>query len=198
MAVILDRLLETSPWEVIAVLLALLYLVLVIRQNIWCWAAAIVSTVIYLFLMVAAGLYMESGLQVFYIAIAVYGWWHWRLGGANRSCLPVSVWTPKQHVVAIITILLLSSASGWLLNRYTEAALPFVDSFTTWAAIITTWMVARKILENWIYWFVIDSVSIYLYISRELYLTAGLFGVYLVLIVFGYRAWSNSLNERQP
>ncbi len=200
---VLDRIPETiaaaSPWEVAAVLLALAYLVLVIRQNIWCWAGAIASTLIYLFLMYRAGLYMESALQAFYIAIAVYGWQQWRSGGPDHSRLPVSVWTPVKHFVTAAAILLLSVASGFLLDRYTSAALPYLDSFTTWAAIIATWMVARKILENWIYWFVIDSVSMYLYISRELYLTAGLFAVYLVLIVFGYQAWrkdwSNGLKE---
>jgi nicotinamide mononucleotide transporter len=82
-----------------------------------------------------------------------------------------------------------------LLTHFTEAAMPYLDSFTTWGAIVTTWMVARKILENWIYWFVIDSVSVYLYISRELYLTSGLFLLYLVLIVIGYRAWRRSMAE---
>ena len=83
--------------------------------------------------------------------------------------------------------------SGELLTRYSAAALPFLDSFTTWGAVIATFMVARKILENWIYWFVIDAVSIGLYLSRELYFTAALFAAYLVMIVIGYRKWRNSM-----
>ncbi len=194
-AAIAQGILAASPWETAAVLLALAYVVLAIRQNIWCWAAAIISTVIYLFLMYFAGLYMESALQLFYVAIAAYGWQKWRTGGPHHSRLPVSVWVPGRHVLAIGTVIVLSAASGWLLDRYTAAALPYLDSFTTWAAIVTTWMAAEKVLENWIYWFVIDSVSVYLYISRELYLTAVLFVVYLVLIVFGYRAWRKSYDE---
>jgi len=90
-------------------------------------------------------------------------------------------------------ILLLSLGSGYLLENFSDAALPYLDSFTTWGAIVTTWMVARKIIQNWHYWFIIDSVSVYLYISRGLWLTALLFMVYLVLIVIGYRQWRKSL-----
>ena len=89
----------------------------------------------------------------------------------------------------------LSYISGATLEKYTQAALPFLDALTTWGAIITTYMVAKKILENWIYWFVIDSISIYLYISRELYLTAFLFFIYLIIIIFGYRSWIKKLNN---
>ena len=85
--------------------------------------------------------------------------------------------------------------SGELLTRYSQAALPFLDSFTTWGAIVATFMVARKILENWLYWFVIDAVSIWLYINRDLYFTTLLFAAYLVMIVIGYRSWRASMQE---
>lgn len=183
-----------SPWEAAAVLLAIGYLVLAIGQNIWCWVAAFVSTGIYLVLMYQARLYMESALQVFYLGMAVYGWYSWRHGPGPDHSLPVTSWGPTQHAWAIVAILSLSFASGAALDAWTDAALPYLDSFTTWGAIVTTWMVARKILENWLYWFVIDSVSIYLYVSRELYLTALLFALYLVLIVFGYLAWRRELH----
>ena len=80
-----------------------------------------------------------------------------------------------EHLSAISVILLLAFGSGWMLEKYTEAALPFMDALTTWGAIITTYMVAKKVLENWIYWFVIDSISIYIFLSRDLYLTSFLF-----------------------
>ena len=206
----------TSAWEITAVLLALAYLALAIRQSPWCWPAAIASTTIYIFLMYNAGLYMESALQLFYIAIAIYGWRQWTAGsggihGPGRSgfsrdktttggdpslaSLPVTTWPWSYHAIAIIAVLTAAAASGALLSRYTEAALPYADSFTTWGAIVTTWMVARKILENWIYWFVIDSVSVFLYVSRELYLTAGLFVVYLILVVVGYITWRKSMHS---
>ena len=183
----------TSPLEVLAAALAITYLLFAIRQNPWCWPAAILSTGIYVFVMYGAGLYMESALQIFYIAVACYGWWTWLRGGPGGGELKVSRWPMRWHIVAILIIVLLSLISGALLSRYTQAAYPYLDSLTTWGAIVTTWMVARKLLENWFYWFAIDSLSVYLYINRGLLVTALLFVLYLVLILFGYRAWRRSM-----
>ncbi len=183
-----------SVWEITAVVLALVYLVLAIRENIACWFAAILSTSIYIVLMYQAGLYMESALQVFYIAMAVYGWYSWKHGEGPNHSLLVSSWPLRRHTAPLVSILLLTLASGFLLSRYSNAAMPYLDSFTTWGAIVTTWMVARKIIQNWHYWFIIDSVSVYLYISRGLWLTALLFVLYLLLIVVGYRKWRQSMD----
>jgi nicotinamide mononucleotide transporter len=185
-------------WEVLAVVLAIAYLLLAIRQNIWCWAAAALSTLLYLFIMYEARLYMESLLQLFYLAMAAYGWWQWRHGGADHGELKVSTWPVRRHGVAIAAVFALVVVSGSLLTAHSEAARPFLDSFTTWGAVVATFMVARKILENWIYWFVIDAVSIGLYIDRALYFTAALFGLYLVMIVIGYRSWRASMLEQAP
>lgn len=178
--------------EALAVALAVAYLVLAIRQNIWCWAAAAISTLIYLYLMFEARLYMESVLQIFYLAMAAFGWYQWRRGDDEEE-LQVHTWPPGYHVFAIGTVLILVFVSGHLLAKYSNAALPHLDSLTTWGAIVATWMVARKILENWVYWFVIDAVSMGLYVNRGLFLTALLFAAYLVLIVIGYRSWRASM-----
>jgi nicotinamide mononucleotide transporter len=180
----------------LAVVLAVLYLALAIRQNIWCWLAAAVSTLIYLFIMYDARLYMESALQVFYLAMAVYGWYQWRHGGSENGELQVSTWPVRHHVLAIGCVAVMVLISGTLLDEFTNAAMPHLDSLTTWGAIVATWMVARKILENWYYWFVIDAVSVGLYINRDLYLTAALFTGYLVMIIFGYRSWKASMASR--
>lgn len=189
-------------WEALAVVLAITYLVLAIRQNIWCWAAAAVSTLIYLFIMFDAKLYMESVLQLFYLAMAAYGWYQWRQhgqssDGQSREVLQVRTWPLSYHLFAIASVLILVFASGHLLSQYSDAALPHLDSFTTWGAVIATFMVARKILENWVYWFVIDAVSVGLYLNRGLLLTALLFVLYLVLIILGYRSWRASMQAAQ-
>ncbi len=183
-------------WELTAAFLAVVYLLLAIRQNSLCWPAAIASAAIYIVLMYQAGLYMESALQFFYIAMAVYGWWHWGAGGRGDAQLPVTDWPLVFNVPPLLLIALLSGCSGWLLENYSSAAYPYLDSATTWAAIVTTWMVARKVLQNWYYWLVIDSVSIYLYTQRGLYLTALLFTGYLLLIVVGYYTWRRSLQAQ--
>jgi nicotinamide mononucleotide transporter len=178
-----------SAWEAAAVVLGVAYLLLAMRESLWCWYAAFASTAIFLVLFWNVSLLMESALQVYYLAMAVYGWWQWQRGGAGHTELKISRWDNRQHLVAVAAVLLVSAASGALLQQYTGAALPYLDSFTTWGSVLTTWMVARKILENWLYWLVIDSVSIYLYLDRALYLTAGLFAIYLVIVLFGYRKW---------
>ena len=185
-----------SGWEVAAVVLAVLYLLLAIRLNMLCWPAAIASAAIYTVLMYQAALYMESVLQLFYIAMAVYGWRCWAAGGARGDDSPVRDWPPTAHVLPLVLIAAATLTSGYGLS-FTAAAYPYADSFTTWGAIVTTWMVARKVLQNWHYWFVIDAVSVYLYVQRGLLLTAVLFVVYLVMIVIGYRAWRRALLEQQ-
>ncbi len=166
-----------SPWELAAVLLGIAYLLLAMRESLWCWYAAFASTSIFLYLFWEVDLLMESALQVYYLAMAVYGWWHWQQGSDSREQLAISRWSLRRHALAITAVLGLSAASGLALQQLTGAALPYLDSFTTWSSVLTTWMVARKILENWLYWLVIDSISNYLYIERELYLTALLFEV---------------------
>ncbi len=178
-----------SVWEAAAVALGVAYLLLAVRESLWCWYAAFASTSIFLVLFWNVNLLMESALQVYYLVMAVYGWWQWQHGSGAHAELGISRWGTRQHLVAIVAVLLVSVASGSLLQQFTGAAMPYLDSFTTWGSILTTWMVARKVLENWLYWLVIDSVSIYLYLDRELYLTALLFAVYLVIVVFGYRKW---------
>jgi len=177
-----------SVVEAVAVVLAIAYLVLAIRQNLSCWYAAFSSSLIYLWVFFDARLYMESALQIFYAAMAIYGWYQWRYGGSEHEGVRIVVWRPLRHAIVIVCVLVLSAVFGWALSA-TDAAFPYLDSFTTISAIATTYMVARKVLENWIYWFVIDSLSAYLYIARELYLTAALFLLYLVLVVWGFRAW---------
>ena len=194
---IAHQLLQNSLLELAAVIFAVAYLVLAVRENSLCWYAAGISTLIFLFIFWDVKLYMESGLQIYYLGMAFYGWYQWR--GANRetASLRVSKWRAKQHVIALALIATLTLISGSLLNSGTDANLPYLDSFTTWASVVTTFMVARKILENWFYWLVIDSVSIYLYLDRELYFTSLLFAIYIVMIFFGWFAWNRSYRQRE-
>lgn len=183
--------------ELTAVILALAYLVLAIRQNIWCWFCAAISTAMYVYLFARANLYMESLLNVFYFGMAIYGWTVWRSGETDGE-LPVSVWPLQVHVYAVSGIIFLAAASGFLLAIFTDAAYPYIDSATTFAAVWATFLVARKILENWWYWLVIDVVSVFIYWTRGLEATAVLFIVYVVLIPIGLVAWTRSWRQHQP
>ena len=181
--------------EITAVFLAILYLVLAVKQNILCWICGIISSILYFFIMRSAGLYMEAYLQIFYVFMGFYGWSQWQKAPKNNVNFEVNTWSQSQHFIALSIILILSFLSGTLLGNFTDAALPFLDALVTWGAVAATYMVAKKLLENWIYWLVIDSISILLFISRDLWLTAFLFCIYIVIIIFGYRLWSKTLKE---
>lgn len=177
-------------WESLAVALGIAYLLLAMAEKISCWYAAFTSTLIFLFLFWDVGLLMESALQLYYLGMAIYGWWHWRHGDREDGSLGISRWPLHSHVFALAGVVILSAASGALLSSYTSASWPYLDSFTTWGAVLTTWMVARKILENWLYWIAIDGLSIFLYVDRGLYLTAALFAAYVVIVIFGFITWT--------
>lgn len=178
-----------SAWEMLAVILAIGYLLLATRESLWCWYCALASTAIYTAIFWNVSLLMESALNVYYMVMAVYGWWQWRQGGQQHEGVQVHRWSPTQHAITFVIIVVLTLVSGFLLERNTGAAWPYLDSFTTWASVITTWMVAQKVLENWLYWIVIDSISIGLYADRGLYLTALLFVAYVIIAIYGYSAW---------
>ena len=185
-----EQLLDNSLLELMAVVFAIIYLVLAVRENILCWFAAGISTLIFLYIFWDVKLYMQFSLQVYYFAMAVFGWFQWRLANAGSTSMQVSMWSMGKHFIALAFIVLLTLLSGYFLDYGTDAQLPYLDSFTTWGSVVTTFMVVRKILENWIYWLVIDSISIYLYIDRELYFTAMLFVVYIAITFFGWFSWS--------
>ena len=178
-----------SWWEAAAVVLGVTYLLLAVRENISCWYAAFASTAIYLFLFWDVNLLMESALQLYYLAMAVYGWWRWQAGSGADGELQIRRWSWRRHLLAAGLVLVLAATTGLLLQHHSNAVMPFLDSFTSWGAVLTTWMVARKILENWLYWLLIDSLSIYPYLDRGLYLTALLFMLYIIIALFGYHLW---------
>ena len=196
-ATLVEGVAQTSLWEWAAVITGLIYLALAMRENNLCWLFAFVSTVIYTLLFWDVNLLMDSALNVYYMLMAVYGWWYWRHGGLahgqslNSQAL-IRRWPLFRHGLALIGVLLATALSGYLMTRHTDAAWPYVDSFTTWASVLTTWMVAQKILENWLYWIVIDAVSLVLYVDRGLYLTALLFAAYVIIVIFGFFNWLKS------
>ncbi|QFT55219.1 nicotinamide riboside transporter PnuC [Microbulbifer sp. THAF38] len=185
-----------SLWEVAAVILALAYLLLAMREKISCWYAAFASTTIYLVLFWDVSLLMESALQIFYLVMAVYGWWQWRHHRDKNKDLKIHRWELQTHLMVFSGVGILTVLFGYLLDNFTSAALPYLDSFTTLGAVVTTYMVTRKVLENWIYWIVVDGASIYLYLDRGLYLTALLFLLYVVLVVIGFFQWKSIYNRQ--
>jgi nicotinamide mononucleotide transporter len=178
--------------ESVAVFFSILYVILALKESIWCWGAATISVILYIYICYTAQLYPETGLQVFYLLMAFYGYYQWN---KNDSTLKIQQWTTTKHLLILLLGALLTFLMGFYFTIYTNAAMPLVDSFTTVFSVFATYMVTKKVLGNWLYWIVIDAVSVYLYFSRDLHLTSLLFIVYTVIAIFGYFSWLKRNNE---
>jgi nicotinamide mononucleotide transporter len=195
---LLVALAQVSAVEWAAVVLALVYLLLAIRQNAWCWVCSIASALLYLFVFGRTGLYMQAALQVFYVATAIYGWRAWR-GTTTQPGLPVRRWPLRRHVIAVLSVIVLSGVNGMLVAKSSGVALvPYADAAIAWGSVLTTLLVARKVLENWLYWIVLDFVAAGLYWTQGLYATSLLFLLYCVLAWRGYHEWVRDLDTRMP
>jgi len=179
-----------TTWEAIAMVLAIAYLLLAIKQNLWSWVAAFFSTLIYSIIFFDVSLLMDSALNVYYLLMAIYGWYSWKYGGKlQEKELEVTTYGLSTNIKAIIILSGISIVLGYIMSNYTNADFAYIDSFTTVFAIFSTYMLAKKVLENWIYWIVIDAISIYIYIQKGLDLTAILFAIYTFLAFVAYKKW---------
>jgi len=184
--------------EVVAALVSITYVILSIRQIIWLWLFGILSAILYAWVYAHSGFYAGMALQGYYAVISIYGWYHWSVhtnSDEASSALPVIRLNRRLFGVLLVAWLLLWLAIGLILKNFTDSTIPFFDAFTAAGGIVTTWMLARKILEQWFFWMVIDSLSIVLYIWQGLYATTFLFAVYLIMAFFGYRQWKKAWME---
>lgn len=186
----------TSGWELLAVALAIAYVIFAIRQSLWCWPAAIGSASIYTVLFTSGHLYMEGALQVFYVVMAVYGWLSWRRGRAGQT-LSVSTrawqWHLRWGLVLLVVVAVLATA----LEVFSNAQMPRLDTLTTVFSLFATFLVARKVLENWLYWIVIDALYVVLFWSKGFYPTAILFAFYTVMACMGYVRWRRDWQQQK-
>lgn len=186
-----------SYWEYLAVLFGVAYIVLVTKESLWAWPCAFFNTLIYTILFFNGALLMESALNIYYLFMAFYGFYCWRYGSNEHRELAISSWGIKAHVLLIVITTVLSLVIGYLLDTYTRADYAYLDSLTSCFAVVTTYLVAKKVLENWLYWVVIDAVSIYLFLQKGYYPTVILFAVYTGIAVFGYLSWREHYNANQ-
>lgn len=182
-----------SPLEVIAVIFGLLCVGFSVRQSIWTWPTGLVQVSLYVVIFYQAKLYSDVILHVIYVGVQFFGWYQWLHGGKDHGRLPVSELSGRARGGWITTAILGSAAWGSGMSSLTDAALPYGDAFTTVASLIAQWLMAKKKIENWLFWIVVDVVAVGIYTVKELYLTAGLYGVFLVMCVLGYRAWKRDL-----
>lgn len=174
--------------EGFAVVAGLIYVVLILRRNRWGWVAGALSSSVYILISARARLPMQSLLQAYYVVMAVYGWFSWTRN-AEQEGGRIYRWTLRRHLLMAVLVLGASALSAQVLARETQAAWPLLDSFTTWTSLLATWMLARSVLENWIYWICADLIMVCLFVLQGLPNTAGLFLAYTVVSALGLRAW---------
>jgi nicotinamide mononucleotide transporter len=182
----LTQLQSTPPTEWVAVAMGVVYVLLIMRRNRWGWVAGGISSLILTVLTARAHLPMQALLQFSYVVAAVYGWWRW---APDTEAQRIGVWHRRGHVIALALSGVISLALAQLLAREGYSAWPFLDSLVTCLGLFATWLVARVYLENWIYWIAIDSVSVYLFLSQGLVVTALLFCAYLIIAAVGLHSW---------
>jgi nicotinamide mononucleotide transporter len=186
-----------TPLEGVAVAFGLLSVWLSTRENIWSWPTALVNVGLFTVVFYRARLYADTGLQVIYFLLSLYGWYQWKFGGENRTELRVSRVTPRLALALGAIGAAGSLALGTLLQRQTDASLPFLDSTLSVFSLIAQWMMTRKILENWALWIALDVVYVWMFIAlKSLHVTAFQYAVFLVLAALGLRDWKRSYDRR--
>ena len=181
--------------EVIGVISGIAGVWLAARQHIWTWPVSVVSVTAYVFVFYEARLYADMGLNAFYIITSFYGWYEWLYGGKGHSERKVSRSGRKELLVLLVLVVLFTAGLGYFLNNYTNADLSYTDSATTAASLMAYWLMAKKRLENWIVWLAVDVVYVGVFLYKELYLTAFLYFVFLILATMGYLDWKRDMEK---
>jgi nicotinamide mononucleotide transporter len=171
---------------------------LIARQNIWNWPLGLANNLLFMVLFTRSGLYADVGLQAFYIVIGIYGWWHWLHGGRDHGALRVSRTPPREALLAGALTALGIAGMVLALRRFTNSTVPVLDATVTGLSIAAQVLMARKRLENWWVWIVANLLSIGLLAYKHLYITAGLYAVFLAICVLGLVEWTRSWRKESP
>jgi nicotinamide mononucleotide transporter len=184
-----------NPLELWAIVATLLCVWLNVKENIWGWPMAIVSSGLYAAVFVKAKLYSDAELQVVFIAISLYGWYKWYQKQDSKSILKISHCPSKLYLPLLLIALLFTVVSGYVHATYTDASLPYADSSLTAISLVAQWLMARKYLQNWYLWLVANVGYIALYFSRNLHGTAYLYVLLLIMAYSGLRQWQKTLQS---
>ena len=181
--------------EIIGTIIGLVYLWLEYHASIYLWVASVVMPIVYTFIFFDAGLYADMGIQIYYVLASVYGFicWKWAISRKTKEIATETLkiaHTPRRLIMPLsIVCTLLTFTIAFILISFTDSNVPWWDSVTTSLSIVAMWLMARKYIEQWWVWLVVDVVSAGVYIYKDLYFTAGLYALYAVIAYFGYKKW---------
>lgn len=185
--------LHTSIIEWLIFATAILYVLFAAKENIWCWIFGIISSLLSVYLCYIGKLFLESGLNLFYVIIGIYGWYQWKYGSEIKKEIKIKSFSLKHILFSIFISTLIWIPFGYIANRFSNQVLPYLDGFITAFSMVATWMTTKKILESWLYWILIDSLAIVLFANRGFYLIALLYLIYTILSFSGYLSWRKKI-----
>ena len=182
--------------EIAAALLGVINVVLVVRRSTWNYPFGIVMVALYAWVFFAARLYSDALLQIFFLVVQLYGWWYWARGKADTGEIRVERMPPASQIGWVAGIALATAGWGWLMHAYTNASFPWWDASVAMMSVAAQILMSRRYLENWLLWIAVDAVAIPLYAAKALWITAGLYGVFLAISAFGLYEWSRVYRAR--
>jgi nicotinamide mononucleotide transporter len=188
-------------FELLGTILSIVYLIFSIKQSILLWPLGLISSAIYVYIFLQAGIYADMGLQIYYVLISIYGWYYWKkMQGKSKGHAPVKSVFESIYLKIVLLILtgLIVLILAQLLIHFTDSNIPYLDAFITGLSITATWMLAKKYIEHWIVWIIVDTVSAGVYFYKELYITIILYTIYAVLAVAGYKMWKKEFKPLVP
>lgn len=198
----LELLSQLSAFEVTAAAIGFVAIYLQIKQISWYWPVSLVMVSMYIYIYYINKVYGDMSLQLYYVGVSIYGWYLWMKGSKStkdgeEKKLEVSYTSIKEWMLISILSIVVYFVMVYILDVYTDSDIPFIDSFTTTLSFVATWMLAKKKLENWIVWIVVDFISIGLYYYREMYPTMILFASLTILAFVGYYQWKKTIPQNE-
>ncbi|NDF60272.1 MAG: nicotinamide riboside transporter PnuC [Crocinitomicaceae bacterium] len=189
----LQLILTTSTSEWIAFFSSILYVVIIALQKKTAWFFAFISSALYVYLCFSSKLYLDSFLQFFYVLAAIYGWMQWNKTDLNEKLSKKNI---RFHLSAIGICIVISLSIGWIMKTFTDQASPYLDATITITSLFATYLVARKIIDNWVYWIFIDLACIPIFYSRGLYLTSILYLIYAIIAIVAFFKWNKEYRKQ--
>ncbi len=185
----------TAHWlDIVTTVLGLAYILLEYKASLWMWAVGFLMQALGIVLYYQKGLYADSGMEFYYLAMTVYGYWKWVRGSVEKQSLPIRHFPKRLIGYWILIIGAVWAAIYWLLVTFTNSNVPLADSFTTALSIVGIWALAHKYLEQWFIWIAVDVVTSVLYFYKDIPFKASLYALYVVIAIFGYFKWSKLLH----
>ena len=183
--------------DIFTTVLGLVYILLEYRASIWLWVVGIIMPALDIWLYWSHGLYGDAGMAVYYTLAAVYGYAVWKWGkNSEVKELPITYMKKSLYLPTLVCFLLAWAATYYILVTFTNSTVPPQDSFTNALSFVGLWALARKYIEQWFFWIIVDAVCCYLYVVKGIPFKALLYGLYVVIAIAGYRKWKQMINNK--